>query len=221
MAASRRSRSTPVSASPSQRSWQHSIRWRDPFDEQAAPTHVTASAIVTGETAWCCTCTSGCRCGCNQVGTSIPGKHRGRPHGARRARRRGCPSSPVRQPDRLLHVDVHPGPRGHTHLDVRYHFTSPSVVPTPPAGESPDVRWFPWSQAIAIAEPGLEGVLRANQPGQPVDPSGGRRRCRGVRPCLRALEGVRSARGTRAAHRGEIAAWIADVAIPDDGCVGR
>ena len=66
----------------------------------------------------------------------------------------------------LLHVDVHPGPKGHTHLDLRYLVASPPVKPTPPAGESQDVQWFAWRQAIDLAEAGLEGVLRALQPGE-------------------------------------------------------
>ena len=68
---------------------------------------------------------------------------------------------------RLLHVDVHPGPRKHTHLDLRYLVESPHVPPAPPVGESQDVQWFHWHQAIALTEPGLEGALRALQPGEP------------------------------------------------------
>lgn len=67
----------------------------------------------------------------------------------------------------LVHVDVHPGPRKHTHLDLRYLVESPHVAPTPPPGESQQVQWFQWHQAIAITEPGLEGALRALQPGRP------------------------------------------------------
>lgn len=65
----------------------------------------------------------------------------------------------------LLHVDVHAGPKGHTHLDVRYLVESPMVPPTPPHGESQDVKWFLWHTAVDIADSGLEGILRAVQPG--------------------------------------------------------
>lgn len=65
----------------------------------------------------------------------------------------------------LVHVDVHAGPRGHTHLDLRYLVESPHVPPTPPSGESQQVQWFHWHQAVDQAEAGLEGVLRALQPG--------------------------------------------------------
>ena len=44
----------------------------------------------------------------------------------------------------------------------------PDVPPRPPAGESQDVHWFAWHRAVAMAEPGLEGVLRALQPGTPT-----------------------------------------------------
>ena len=114
----------------------------------------------------------------------------------------------------LLHVDVHPGPRGHTHLDVRYQVTAPPVDPAPPQGESPHVRWFPWSQAIAMAEPGLEGVLRSVQPGVPT-----------IRPavvadaagCARVY--IRSKAFAMAEvpephSEAEIATWIAEQAIP-------
>lgn len=67
----------------------------------------------------------------------------------------------------LVHVDVHPGPRGHTHLDLRYLVESPHVPPSPPEGESPEVQWLQWHRAIALTEPGLEGALRALQPGEP------------------------------------------------------
>lgn len=68
----------------------------------------------------------------------------------------------------VVHVDVHPGPRGHTHLDVRYLLRAPAMAPSPPEGESQDVQWFPWHRAVRMAEPGLEGALRTLQPGAAV-----------------------------------------------------
>jgi hypothetical protein len=59
---------------------------------------------------------------------------------------------------------VHPGPRGHTHLDVRYLVFGPDADPAPPEGESPDARWFSWAEAIAIADEGLVGALRLLRP---------------------------------------------------------
>jgi 8-oxo-dGTP pyrophosphatase MutT (NUDIX family)/RimJ/RimL family protein N-acetyltransferase len=142
-------------------------RLPQPFDEDADPTHVTASALVIG--------TRGVVLHRHKrLGMWLqPGGHIDageRPHDAalREAREEtGLPVSLARGDD-LLHVDVHPGPRGHTHLDLRYLVDTQDVDPAPPAGESQDVAWFSWSDAIAVADPGLEGVLRALQPGSPV-----------------------------------------------------
>ncbi len=65
----------------------------------------------------------------------------------------------------LLHVDVHAGPKGHTHLDLRYLVESPMITPAPPQGESQDVKWFLWHNAVDTADAGLEGILRVLQPG--------------------------------------------------------
>jgi 8-oxo-dGTP pyrophosphatase MutT (NUDIX family) len=58
----------------------------------------------------------------------------------------------------LFHVDVHPAARGHTHLDLRYLLTA-TGSPSPARGESKQVRWFGWDEAIAVADPGLIGAL--------------------------------------------------------------
>jgi 8-oxo-dGTP pyrophosphatase MutT (NUDIX family) len=66
----------------------------------------------------------------------------------------------------LAHVDVHPGGRGHTHLDLRYVLSvtaASAEEPAPPAGESQDVRWFSWAEALEIADPGLAGYLGAHR----------------------------------------------------------
>jgi 8-oxo-dGTP pyrophosphatase MutT (NUDIX family) len=68
---------------------------------------------------------------------------------------------------RLLHVDVHPGGLGHTHLDLRYALqVRGDDQPRPPAGESQDVRWFSWPEAIQTADAGLAGLLRAVSDGR-------------------------------------------------------
>jgi hypothetical protein len=61
----------------------------------------------------------------------------------------------------LFHVDVHPGPKGHTHLDLRYLLRAPQVTPRPADGESSQVGWFAWEEAGAMADAGLAGALRA------------------------------------------------------------
>jgi 8-oxo-dGTP pyrophosphatase MutT (NUDIX family) len=69
----------------------------------------------------------------------------------------------VRHPESgavFFHLDVHPGPRGHTHLDLRYLLLADHLeVPAPGAEESQEVRWFSWEEAAVIADAGLVGAL--------------------------------------------------------------
>jgi 8-oxo-dGTP pyrophosphatase MutT (NUDIX family) len=64
----------------------------------------------------------------------------------------------------LIHVDVHEGGRGHTHLDLRYLVDGGGAEPDPPEGESQRIDWFDWDAAIARADPGLRGLLVAIAP---------------------------------------------------------
>lgn len=59
----------------------------------------------------------------------------------------------------LVHVSVHDVPDGHTHLDLRYLFDGGDADPAPPIGESQDVHWFDWPDAITTAEPSLHNIL--------------------------------------------------------------
>lgn len=59
----------------------------------------------------------------------------------------------------LIHVDVHAGGRGHTHLDTRYLIHGGDADPTPPADESQEIGWFDWGDAIVMADPGVRTVL--------------------------------------------------------------
>jgi len=61
----------------------------------------------------------------------------------------------------LIHVDVHAGGRGHTHLDLRYLIDGGVADPAPPEGESQNIGWFTWDAAIERADPGLRGILLA------------------------------------------------------------
>lgn len=61
----------------------------------------------------------------------------------------------------LVHVDVHPGGRGHTHLDLRYLFDGGVADPSPPEGESQEIAWFDWPAAIERAsDDRLTSLLR-------------------------------------------------------------
>ena len=60
---------------------------------------------------------------------------------------------------RLFHVDVHPGPRGHTHYDLRYLVVAPPNDPAPAPGESSEVYWFAFPAALERCEPTLALAL--------------------------------------------------------------
>lgn len=130
-----------------------------PLDRDADPVHVTASALITGP--------EGVVLHLHKlVGLWLqPGGHLNVGEEPSNAALReaieetGLDCRWTEDAHRLFHVDVHPAARGHTHLDLRYVFTAEGT-PLPLAGESARVRWFPWNEAIAAADPGLVGALR-------------------------------------------------------------
>jgi 8-oxo-dGTP pyrophosphatase MutT (NUDIX family) len=140
-----------------------------PLDRDADPTHVTGSGIVVGPRGvllhrhkrlgiWL------------QTGGHLEAAET--PWGAavrETAEETGLAVLPAERDVPLLHLDVHPGGGGHTHLDLRYLLSvEGDDHPRPPAGESQDVRWFDWDQAIAVADPGLRGLLAVLR-GPPAD----------------------------------------------------
>ena len=134
-------------------------RLERPFDEHADPVHITASALVVGRRGivllhhkslgiWV------------QPGGHIDAGELPWEAAVREAiEETGLPVRLSADPPELAHVDVHPGPRGHTHLDLRYLAEAGDADPSPPPGESQEVAWFDWPEAMAVADPGLAGVL--------------------------------------------------------------
>jgi 8-oxo-dGTP pyrophosphatase MutT (NUDIX family) len=131
-----------------------------PLDRLADPTHVTASGIVVGPR-----------------GTVLhrhkrlhtwlqPGGHLDEgeaPWDTAIRETREETGIVGRQPasgPTLVHLDVHPAPPGHIHLDLRYLVETSQVALRPGPGESGDVRWFSWDEAIAVADAALLGALR-------------------------------------------------------------
>ncbi len=136
-----------------------------PLDEHADPVHVTASAVVVGPRGTLLHRHKRLGLWLQPGGHVDAGEHPA--DAALRevleetgvAARHGDPAHP-----RVVHIDVHPGGRGHTHLDLRYVLEAGDVDPVAMPGESPDVRWFSWDEAVAVADPGLAGLLRALRP---------------------------------------------------------
>ncbi len=138
----------------------------DPFAEEADPVHVTASAIVVGTRGvvlhrhkrlgiWL---QPGGHIDPDESPWEAAGREAVEETGLTVCWPEALEAVPVPP---LLHVDVHPGPRGHTHLDLRYLLVAPPDDPRPGPGESPDVAWFEWDHARALADPGLIGALQA------------------------------------------------------------
>jgi 8-oxo-dGTP pyrophosphatase MutT (NUDIX family) len=137
-----------------------------PLDQNCDPTHVTGSAIVTGPAGVLLHLHKRLGLWLQPGGHIEPGET---PWAA--ARREATeetgllfePWAGERPP--LAHLDVHDGGRGHVHLDLRYLLTvTGDDRPRPAAGESEEVRWFAWPEAIAVADPGLGGLLRSISP---------------------------------------------------------
>lgn len=134
-----------------------------PFEEDADPVHVTASAVVVSE--------AGDRVALHlhkRLGMWLqPGGHIEHGESPAEAALReateeiGVPVRHHRDGGAFVHLDVHPGPKGHTHLDLRFLVRAPEVAPQPAEGESTEAAWFGWAEAQALADPGLAGALVA------------------------------------------------------------
>lgn len=139
------------------------VRWlAAPLDEHADPTHVTTSAIVV-----------------DRAGRVVMHRHRRlgiwlQPGGhvdpgeapedavvREVLEETGCGASHLLG-DRPLHVDVHEGPRGHVHLDVRYLLALPPGATFRPAtGESQEVAWMTYDEASAHGDTSVAEAVAA------------------------------------------------------------
>jgi 8-oxo-dGTP pyrophosphatase MutT (NUDIX family) len=149
-----------------------------PFDEDADPTHVTGSAIVVGPRGVLLHRHKRLGVWMQPGGHLDPGEA---PWDAARretAEETGLVAAHPPGGARLVHVDVHPAPRGHTHLDLRYLLEADGD-PAPPPGESQAVRWFAWPEALRTADTALAGGLAALASGLGVSAGG---YARGVTP---------------------------------------
>ena len=134
-----------------------------PFDRLAGPVHVTGSAILIGPRGTVLHRHKRYGVWLQPGGHLEPGES---PWTAALREAREETGLPLRHPPggpRLVHVDVHQaGP--HVHLDVRYALLAADREPAPAPGESPDVRWFSWPEAMAVADAALAGALEAIGP---------------------------------------------------------
>ena len=145
----------------------------DPHEALSDPTHLTASALVVGPRGvllhhhkrlgrWL------------QPGGHIDAGEQPAAAALREAREEtGVPAAHPDDGPRLVDVDAHalPGPCGPwqragadpaaitcVHLDLRFVLHA-DAAPSPPAGESQDVAWWSWAEALAVADAGLAQAL--------------------------------------------------------------
>jgi 8-oxo-dGTP pyrophosphatase MutT (NUDIX family) len=134
-------------------------RLERPYDEHADPVHVTGSAVVVGPRGVLLHLHKRLGLWLQPGGHIDPGET---PEQAAMREVREETGFICTDPQ-FVHVDVHAGGRGHTHLDVRY-LVHADGDPSPGQGESQDVRWFAWDEAVAMADPGLRGLLQHLRP---------------------------------------------------------
>jgi 8-oxo-dGTP pyrophosphatase MutT (NUDIX family) len=135
-------------------------RLADPFDRRAGPVHVTGSGFVVGDRGIVLLHHLKFAMWVQPGGHLDPGETPWEAAHREVVEETGIDVAFLGGTPQLAHVSVHDVPDGHTHLDLRYLFDGGDADPAPPAGESQDVRWFTWPDAIATAEPSLTGILR-------------------------------------------------------------
>lgn len=140
------------------------VRWlRAPFDEHDDPTHVTGSGIVLGEDGRVLLHRH------KRLGIWLqPGGHAESGEDAATAAWRetveetGLQATHPTPGPTLVHVDVHEGPRGHVHLDLRYLLHARTDDPFAPAvGESQALAWFTPEEAAQVGDRSLAEAVAA------------------------------------------------------------
>jgi 8-oxo-dGTP pyrophosphatase MutT (NUDIX family) len=133
------------------------------LDETADPVHVTGSAVVIGRRGVLLHRHKRLGVWLQPGGHVDPGETPWEAAVRETREETGLGGRAAEGPGAIFHLDVHPGGRGHTHLDVRYLLLAGDADPVPAPGESPAVRWFGLSEACAVADAGLIGALRRTE----------------------------------------------------------
>ncbi|TDT17588.1 ADP-ribose pyrophosphatase YjhB (NUDIX family) [Ilumatobacter fluminis] len=148
-------------------------RLNDPLDQELDPVHVTGSAIVVGPRGVLLLKHKRLGLWLQPGGHIDPGESPWEAALREAEEETGLAVSFTDVGDRdgwagvphLVHVDVHAGGRGHTHLDLRYVVDGGDADPNPPEGESQEIEWLDWPAAIERAsDDRLTALLRTLAP---------------------------------------------------------
>jgi len=129
-----------------------------PFDEEAGPCHVTASAVVVGPRGTVLHLHKRLGKWMQPGGHVDPGEAPWEAALREAGEETGLAVHHPAEGPRLIHVDVHEAAKGHEHLDLRYLLVAADAEPHPGVGESPQVRWFSWDEATQRADVALRGA---------------------------------------------------------------
>jgi 8-oxo-dGTP pyrophosphatase MutT (NUDIX family) len=139
----------------------------DPFDRDAGPVHVTGSALVLGRRGTVLHVHRRLGRWMQPGGHVEPGEAPWDAALREAAEETGLVLGQPEGGPHLVQVDVHPAAEGHLHLDMRYLVLADDSEPSPPPGESQEVRWWDLDEAIAAVDEGLaEGLRRLRLFGQ-------------------------------------------------------
>ena len=134
-----------------------------PFDEDADPVHITASALVVGRRGIVLLVHRRLGIWLQPGGHVDPGET---PWEAARRETVEETGIDVRFVDAGGRRTAAAGPRRRARRRPRPHPPRPALPvrrrhadPSPPPDESQDVRWFAWDEALAVADAGLAGIL--------------------------------------------------------------
>jgi ADP-ribose pyrophosphatase YjhB (NUDIX family) len=129
-----------------------------PFDEDAQPAHVTASAFVVSALGVVPHLHRLMRIWVQPGGHVEAGESPAHAAAREVLEETGLAASHL-EPALLVHVNVHDGPRSHRHFDCRWLLVAHATELRPAAGESTEVSWFLPGDALERCEPGLRGGL--------------------------------------------------------------